>query len=231
MAIKSVYILEPSIQANTIEITDEEHRHLSVARAEPGEPIEVFNGKGTVWSGFVKNVGKRVTTVRIERERIDPPPTIELILGQALIRSAALELAIEKTVEIGVTRIVPFIASRSNVTTGRIDRWERIIIEAAKQSKHYHLPVIEPLVKFERILSLPAKSKIVLAERNGKRLKSCLNGSPVLYLVGPEGGWTEDEIKAATLAGFSPVSLGEAVLRSETAAIVGGAIIRYELQL
>jgi len=229
MAVKSVYISDPVIQNNRIEITEEEHRHLSVARAEPGETIEVFNGKGMVWSGSVVTVGKRVTTVAIENERTVAAPSVELILGQALIRSAAFELAVEKAVEIGVTRIIPFIATRSNVTTGRVDRWERIVVEAAKQSKHYHLPTIEPPVKFDRVLNMPAKSKIFLAERCGKPLQSCLKGSPVIYLVGPEGGWTDEEVKAATLAGFCPVSLGENILRSETAAIVGGALIQHEL--
>src|SRR5579871_2888958 len=120
MAVKSVYISDPVIQNNRIEITEEEHRHLSVARAEPGETIEVFNGKGMVWSGSVVTVGKRVTTVAIENERTVAAPSVELILGQALIRSAAFELAVEKAVEIGVTRIIPFIATRSNVTTGRV---------------------------------------------------------------------------------------------------------------
>jgi 16S rRNA (uracil1498-N3)-methyltransferase len=230
MAIKSVYLPNPIIQNNTIEISDEEHRHLVVARAEVGEPLEVFNGRGTVWSCSVKNVGKRATTAIVESERAVPAPAIELILAQSLIRTSAFELAIEKAVEIGVTRIVPFIAARSNVTTGRIDRWERIIIEAAKQSKHFHLPRIQAPVKFDRVLSIEAKSKIFFAERNGNSLKSCLHGSPALYLVGPEGGWTDDETKAADLAGFCRASLGEAILRSETAAIVGGALIHHELQ-
>jgi 16S rRNA (uracil1498-N3)-methyltransferase len=230
MAIKSVYLPNPKIQNNTVEIGDEEHRHLVVARVEVGESLEVFNGKGTVWACSVKNVGKRVTTAIIENERIAPAPAIELILAQALIRTSAMELAIEKAVEIGVTRIMPFIAARSNVTTGRVDRWERIMIEAAKQSKHFHLPMIESPVKFDRILSTAAKSRILLAERKAKPLKSCVQGSPALYVVGPEGGWTDGELKAAELAGFCAASLGEGILRAETAAIVGGALIHHELQ-
>ena len=229
MATKSVYLPNPIIQNNTVEISDEEHRHLVVARAEAGESLEVFNGKGPVWSCSVKTVAKRSTTAIVEGERNVPAPAIELILAQALIRTSAMELAIEKAVEIGVTRILPFIATRSNVSSGRVDRWERIIIEAAKQSKHFHLPTIEAPMKFDRVLSTEANSKIFLTERNDKPLKDCLHGSPALYVVGPEGGWTDGELKAAELAGFCAASLGEGILRSETAAVVGGALIHYEL--
>jgi len=81
------------------------------------------------------------------------------------------------------------------------------------------------------VLSLPASSKIIFAERGGGPLKPALAGSPVLYLIGPEGGWTDEELTTAGKCGFTLVSLGEAMLKAETATIVGGAIIRYELGL
>jgi 16S rRNA (uracil1498-N3)-methyltransferase len=148
-----------------------------------------------------------------------------------LIRTAALELALEKTVEIGVTRVVPFTAARSNAVAGnRHDRWSRIVIEAAKQSKRYHVPAIDAVEKFEQVLKIPASTKIMFAERDGGSLESALAGSPALYLIGPEGGWTEAEMSAARANGFGLVSLGTAILKADTAAIVGGALIRYELE-
>ena len=78
---------------------------------------------------------------------------------------------------------------------------------------------------------MEARSRIVLAERGGGPLKPAILGSPVLYLVGPEGGWTDAELNAARQSGFSAVSLGAGILKSETAAIVGGALVRYELGL
>src|SRR6185436_17207569 len=130
--LKSVYLPSPHIQSGIINIADEEHRHLSVARAEPGEGVEVFDGAGRVWTCEVVEVGKRLSLVRVQSERVEPLPTVELILGLALIRSAAFELALEKVVEVGVTRIVPFLASRSNAKAERHDRWQRIVVEAAK---------------------------------------------------------------------------------------------------
>jgi 16S rRNA (uracil1498-N3)-methyltransferase len=100
----------------------------------------------------------------------------------ALIRTAAFELALEKAVEVGVTRIIPFFAARSNVSrVERQERWQRIVIEAAKQSKHFHVPMVESPQAFEDLFTIPATSRIVLAERDGVPLKSALLGPPVLF--------------------------------------------------
>ncbi len=107
MALKSVYLPDPSISSGVVRITGEEHRHLAVARAEPGERLEIFDGKGSVWTAAVLEVDKRQAWAKIESQRQVAPPTFELILGQALIRTSAFELAIEKAVEVGVTRIIP----------------------------------------------------------------------------------------------------------------------------
>jgi len=147
-----------------------------------------------------------------------------------MIRIAAFELALEKAVEVGVTRIIPMLAERSNAVPGdRHDRWMRILIEAAKQSKQYYMPVLDPPAKFDEVLRIQATSKILFAERDGGPLKSALSGSPVLYLIGPEGGWSDRELSAASGSGFQAVSLGAAILKAETAAIVGASLIRYEL--
>jgi 16S rRNA (uracil1498-N3)-methyltransferase len=231
MALKTVFLPEPQIHNKQIRITDEEHRHLAVARVEVGEAVEIFDGRGTVSTGHVASVGRRETVVEIECSRVVAEPKHEIVLGMALVRASAFELALEKVVEIGVTRIVPFIASRSNATPPkRGDRWTRIIVEAAKQAKRYHLPVIEESARFDDLLKREAKSKIMFAEHHGGPLQSALSDSPVLYLVGPEGGWTDEDTAAAISSGFARVSLCSGILRAETAAIVGGALIGYELE-
>ena len=230
MALKSVYLPDPSIDGDLIRISGDEHHHLAVGRAVVNEAFEIFDGKGGVWSAVITTVGRRETSARITGRRVVDPGAHDVILGQALIRAAAFELALEKAVEIGVTRIVPFVASRSNVAAGkRTERWNRLIVEAAKQSKHYRFPVLDEVASFEQVLRTEARSRIVLAERGGGPLKPAIKGSPVLYLVGPEGGWTDEELKTVCQNGFTLVSLGGAILKSETAAIVGGALIRYEL--
>jgi 16S rRNA (uracil1498-N3)-methyltransferase len=229
MAIKSVYIPEPVIESGCLRILGDEHQHLKVARAEEGEAVEIFDGKGGVWTGKVQSTGKRETLVEVLESRQVGQSGPELILGLSLVKPAAFELALEKAVEVGVSRIVPIIASRSNVAARRSDRWMRIILEAAKQSKRYHLPGIDEPVRFESALDYPATTKIVFAERGGGPLKSALAGTPAFFLIGPEGGWTDAELNAARDKGFALVGLGDGILRTETAAIVGAALIRYEL--
>ena len=230
MSLRSVYLAAPSFQNDRLHLTGDEHRHLAVARAEPDELIEVFDGNGHVWTAAIESVSKRETIARVTASRTVPPASLELILGMAMIRIAAFELALEKAVEVGVTRIVPFTAARSNVTSGnRHDRWTRILIEAAKQSKHYYVPKLDALASFAEVLSIPTSSKIIFAERGGGPLKAALASSPALYLIGPEGGWTDEELAEARKNGFISVSLGDGILKAETAATVGASLIRYEL--
>lgn len=231
MAIKAVYLPDPSFENEIVRIGGDEHRHLVVARAERDEPVEIFDGNGKVWLATIVSLGKRETLAWLKESRRAERDAVDLILALALIKTSAFELALEKAVEIGVTRIAPFVASRSNATAaGRHDRWLRIIIEAAKQSRRYYLPALDSPVTFEEVLSIQAPSKILFAERGGGPLKSALFGSPVVYAVGPEGGWTDQELVAAKEHGFALVSLGAGILRAETAAIVGAALIRYELE-
>ena len=105
----------------------------------------------------------------------------------------------------------------------------KIVIEAVKQSKQYYVPALESPISSDQVMSLPAASKIIFAEHDGGSLKSALTGSPVLYLIGPEGGWTDREVAAARDNGFHPVSLGASILKAETAAIVATSLIQYEL--
>jgi 16S rRNA (uracil1498-N3)-methyltransferase len=235
MAVKSVYLPIPVVEEDRLRIDGDEHRHLVVARAAQGETIEVFDGKGQVWTTEVLTTGRRETVVRVIDSRRVEKAGPELFLGLSLIKPAALELALGKCVEAGVTRIIPVIAARSNVAPGRrSERWNRVIVEAAKQSKRYHLPVVDEPALLAGVLNSAActmaASKIVFAERGGGPLKSALTGSPALYLVGPEGGWTDGELENVRQKGFQLVGLGDGILRSETAAIVGTALIRYELQ-
>jgi 16S rRNA (uracil1498-N3)-methyltransferase len=231
LAVKSIYLPNPPIDGDRLRVTGDEHHHLAVARVEEGEAVELFDGRGRVWSTEVLSSSKRETVLRIVELRHDERRAPELMIGISLIKTTAFELALEKAVEVGVTRIIPVIASRSNVSPPRrLDRWQRIVVEAAKQSKRYWLPLIDEPIRFDEVLQFPASTKIVFAEHNGGPLKSALAGSPALFLIGPEGGWTDEELEAATKSGFQLVSLGEAILRTETAAIIGAALIRYELE-
>jgi 16S rRNA (uracil1498-N3)-methyltransferase len=231
MAVKSVYAPEPDPVDDVLTVEGTEHRHLRVSRTRAGEPVEVFDGKGGVWAGEVLEVGRHATRVRLGNARAQSRPEKQIILAQALIQGSQLAWVLEKCVELGVTRIVPFRAARSNSSEDLSrGRWRRIIVEAAKQSKRYHLPRLEAVRSFDEVLAIPAPSRVFFDERAGGPLEAALRGGdPVLYCVGPEGGWTDEERDAALAAGMAPVHLGYRILRAETAALTGAALIGYEL--
>ncbi len=229
MATKSVYLPDPTIDDGLLRVSGDEHHHLKVSRTQPGELIDVFDGEGRVWAGEVDSVDKKETRIRVVTARSESGRQVELVLAQALIKPASFEWILEKAVELGVTRIIPFRAERSNAARGRIERWRRIIVEAAKQSKHYRLPHLDEVTDLDSVLAFRAASKILFAEKDGISLKSAVSGGPVLYLIGPEGGWTDDERSRARATGVAEVQLGSHVMRSETAAVVATALIQYEL--
>lgn len=230
MARKSIYFPEP-FRGDTIRVAGDEHQHLRVSRAMAGEDVDVFDGRGSRWDGEVVRVEKKGTEVRV-RDRVDvPPPLGEIWLAAALVKAAAYELILEKAVEIGVTRIIGFRAARSNLRErDRGTRWHRILVEAAKQSKRYHLPELEPASTFDAVIGREARTRLFFAEGNetllplGEKLEA-----PVLVAIGPEGGWTDEERARALGAGFTMVGLGPHILRSETAAIVAMGLVAHHL--
>ena len=229
MAIKSIYWSNGELKNDLVHIIGDEHRHLRVSRAELGERVELFDGKGQVWIGEVVDTSRTETCVRLLDERTVPSPSVEIVLGQALINNSAFERVLEKAVEVGVTRIIPFRANRSNdAGQGRFARWQKIIVEAAKQSKHYQLPILDPVTDFEIVVQIETCSKIMFAVHGEGVLDRKLT-APVLYMIGPEGGWTQDELEVAVARGFHFVRLGSHIMRSETTAIVAAGLIAHQL--
>ena len=217
----------------TAALTGENAAHLARAlRAKVGQEFDISVGdrvrRGTVTS---------VSEERVEFELGDevPAPTalpVELLL--AVFKFDRLEWAIEKATEIGVSRIVPVIAERTDkhlaqAAVKRVERWRKIAHESAQQSRRIAPPeVFEPL-KFKDVLS---PGGIVLAEFDAEgTLKHFLAGAtpPVRVAVGPEGGWTEGEMTEFKECGWHAATLGPTVLRAETAAIAALAIVAGEL--
>ncbi|HMK31517.1 MAG TPA: RsmE family RNA methyltransferase [Terriglobales bacterium] len=211
--------------------------HLAqVLRAEVGQELEVSTGVA-LRLGRISKIGK--DRVELLLGEVLPSPAIpDLTLLLAIFRFDRLEWAIEKATELGAAEIVPVIARRTDVHLAqaarkRVERWRRIAHEASQQSRRVSSPVVTDPLKLKDALATPATVRIVLTEGVAQTLKAVLAASPqkesLALAVGPEGGWTSDEIALYQNSGWIPAGLGPGILRSETAAMVALAVVSSEL--
>jgi 16S rRNA (uracil1498-N3)-methyltransferase len=185
----------------------------------------------------------RITRIQPDRVEFELGETIparsspQVTLALSIFKFDRMEWAIEKCTELGVARIVPVIASRteSHLATAaakRVERWQRIVRQATEQSRRNSVPQVSLPLKLKEALNLPG-SRIVLSESEKEvTLKDVLQSaaSEVVLALGPEGGWTDSELTQFREAGWSSASLGDTILRAETAAIAATAIVLSELQ-
>jgi len=222
-----------------------EHHHLSrVLRAKKGKKVWLVDEQGTRYLAEVKDVGRDRTKLLLIEKRSHEDAAIRINLAQAVLKSKKMDFLVQKATELGIAAFIPVETERSiakikDRETGKIERWRKIAREAAKQSRRIHLPDIHPPQPFSRLLSESNDSrKFILSEDRGTYLRDILNRIPgntgsgkipssVLLLVGPEGGWTAAEAKAAHGHGFESVSLGRRILRAETAALAALALISH----
>jgi 16S rRNA (uracil1498-N3)-methyltransferase len=205
--------------------------HLArVLRARVGQEFDIAAG-GEVRRG-------RVTRVNDERvefelgEQVEAPQVAPVSLALAILKFDRMEWAIEKCTELGVAEITPVIAKRTEphlaaAAVKRIDRWRRIAREASEQSRRPHPPEISAPSPLPEFLGKAAPTGILLAEHGASRsVREALAElpPPLTLAIGPEGGWTESEMRAFADAGWTAASLGSTILRAETAAIVAVAL-------
>ncbi len=212
--------------------------HLArVLRARVGQEFEIANA-GKVRLGRIAAVSDDRIEFQLGEEVPQAPAGLSVSLLLAIFKFDRMEWALEKAVELGVTRIVPVIARRSDahlsIAAGkRAERWQRIAREAAQQSRRGAPPSIESPRKMKDALAAEGGLRIVLAEgKGGRRLGDVLreksNASEIVLAVGPEGGWTVEELKLFAGNGWIAASLGPAILRAETAAIAALAVVMAE---
>ena len=219
-------------------LTGEHAQHLArVLRARVGQEFDIAAGE-KVRRGRISSI----TDDRVEfelGEELSAPlgPRITLVLS--IFKFDRMEWAIEKCTELGVSRIIPLIARRTDshlaaAAAKRVERWQRIARQAAEQSRQPSPPEIVQPTKLKDALALEASIRIVLAESERQTmLKDVLQVHPpddLVLAVGPEGGWTESELAMFRETGWVSASLGDNILRAETAAIAALAIVISELQ-
>jgi 16S rRNA (uracil1498-N3)-methyltransferase len=229
------FLLPGMIRADAVTFPGESSRQIEqVLRMKPGDRVVVLDGSGMEYIVVLKKVG-RTTTGAVEEQRLnETEPTIQLTLYQGLLKGAKFELVVQKCTEIGVSRIVPVASTRAvpaEPSASRQKRYETIAREAAEQSGRGRTPEIAGPIRFsEAVEEARASGSAVFCweEEHDLRLSDLVptNESPQIGLfVGPEGGFTADEAEEARIAGAGVVSLGRRILRAETAAIVGSALL------
>ncbi len=222
----------------------EDLKHLvSVLRVRPGDRVILLDGQDNSFSAELLHADKEKALLRIRsQEKILSEPLVQITLAAALLKGEKFDLVIQKATELGVSRVIPFLSSHTiaKIPSGkqveRIDRLQKIAKEAAEQSERGKIPLIAGPLSFEELCSLnDFDLKLICAERGGfPGLKTVLRKgekpAKILALVGPEGGFTEEEIQLARSKNFTAVSLGKRILRSETASFLLLSNLFYELE-
>jgi len=228
------------------EITGPAVHHLrDVLRLKAGEAIDLLDGLGDIHHAKIITIGKeRISCQILSTEKMLTEPAVKVTLAQALPKAAKMDLIIEKCTELGAAKFIPLITSRTEAKTAKLERWQKIAKAAAEQSGRAIIPEIKEQLKFEKLLKLRGEYDLALIpwelEQETKLKQALISKFPnspirilqspnILIVIGPEGGFSTKEIDLAKANGFTPVSLGKTILRTETAGLATLAAIMYEL--
>ncbi len=249
MSLSRFYIHQEDWDTGSLVLTgDEAHHCREVMRLGEGDKLVAFNGQGSEAMARIHSANK----TRIELETLTVSKSsrlpITLTLAQAVIKGKQMDLILQKATELGVARLVPLLSERTVVRLGAEDRakkhakWQRILIEACKQSGQNWLPQLEEPQGVETFFKRPPSEELLLLASlhpDARHLRSIvkeygeINGgnppSSALVLIGPEGDFTPAESATALRQGCLPWTLGPIVLRSETAALYTLSVLGYEL--
>ena len=215
-------------------------RLATVLRLKRGDRLLLADGLGRDYEVELTAVSTRSVQAAVVGERASPPePALELVLYQSLVRPQRFELVLEKGTELGVARFVPLVSGRAQVKTEggsqRVERWRRIVTEAAEQCGRGRVPAVDPPAAFaEAVRTAPGLRLLPWEGERSQGLRSYLRRldpppEAVSLFIGPEGGFAAEEAALAREAGCVAVSLGPRILRSETAGIVAAALVMHEL--
>ena len=221
---------------SVVELPDNVVRHLNVLRVKNTEEIVLFNGNGKSYPALPEVLEKRRASVRILREEAtDNESPLNITLVQAVSAAERMDFTLQKSVELGVAEIRPVISERCVVRLSgeraekRVARWQEIVVSACEQSGRNIVPKVLPLATYAQALQqLPQETaKLLMSLNRAQKLSDVQPQSgKVVFMVGPEGGWTEKEEQQAFDAGFQSVTLGKRVLRTETASLAAIAAMQ-----
>ncbi|HUI65894.1 MAG TPA: 16S rRNA (uracil(1498)-N(3))-methyltransferase [Bacteroidota bacterium] len=215
------------ITLTTLTITEDEFSHLThVMRMKVGDAIRAVDGAGNAYDAVIAELKLRSAhcTIRAHHRLLHEPPRA-ITLGAGILKNPSrFDFLVEKVVELGVSRIAPLRTERTIGRQAKVERWQKLCLAAMKQSGRCVLPHVDELQTLDAFLSAPEARalKLIAHEHATQPIAAVVGGGweHALVCVGPEGGFSDEEIARAVRAGFHVVSLGPRRLRSETAAII-----------
>lgn len=223
-----LFVDRPLAEGNEVHVDGSAaHYLLGVMRLKAGAPVKLFDDRSGEYLATVASAGKRDLVLSIEARLREREAVPDLWLCQALVKKDRFDWIAEKSCELGIARFVPVLTARCVVDKVKEDRLRAQMIEAAEQCERTALPDIAPLAKLDRLLAEWPEGRLLYFcdERGGAPIGSALKPGPGALLIGPEGGFTDEE-NAAIRAHPSavPVSLGPRILRADTAAVAAMAV-------
>jgi 16S rRNA (uracil1498-N3)-methyltransferase len=222
-----------NIQNNFIYLNDEEAQHLiKVLRGRIGNKVEVLNGDGKLYEGTISNIQKhevQIEIIQVLKEEKENQHKLSIAICPTK-NPSRLEWFLEKATEIGIANIYPVISDRTEKETLKHERLQQIIISAAKQSGQLFFPTLHPIQTLKELYEQPnlkfEQYFIAHCEDEKQHLKNLYQKhKTALLLIGPEGDFTQKEIETAVNKNYIPVSLGNSILRVETAGVVACAVV------
>ena len=244
MSSNRFFVPESGFEGQDVRLTAEQaHQVCHVLRLKAGDGIIVLDNAGHEYDATLTTVAKKEAIGRItDKREASGEPKVQITLFQSLLAREKFEWVLQKGTEVGVSRFVPVQTERSvakarQIDTKKLTRWQRILTEAAEQSHRGRIPQIGPAITWNETIAQLRDFDLALIASTASRvqtLKAVLSSNQktsasIVILIGPEGGFSDDEVAQACDQGAVAVGLGPRILRTETAAMVVPALVLHEL--
>jgi len=234
-----IFLQELSLLRRPVVIKDEKmHYLISVLRCKAGDVIIVTDEKGCSYTAQILSASKKEVLIDIiGGYSMNTESNVNIILIQGLLKGDKMDLVIQKTTELGVSAIIPVITERSQLReTRKLPRWKKIAEEASRQSGRTRIPEIFENHSFKDLFEFPgliSGKGIIFWEQGGEKLSAVISKlqhrDKIFLLIGPEGGFSEKEAIFASEKGFFTATLGNRILKAETASIAAVSIMQFAL--
>jgi len=217
-------------QSTELSLEKEDTRHITkVLRKKVGDVVSITNGNGDLFDGTISQLTSNRCTLELQHIKYVPAPTPRLHIAIAPTKmNERMEWFLEKSTELGVSEITPLLCGNSERRAIKLDRFEKILVSAMKQSLQFHKPILNPLITIEEFMGSHSNELQLMAhceETDKKHLSQLLHPERhTTLLIGPEGDFTQEEIENALNKNFLPVHLGVTRLRTETAGVYAASL-------